>query len=172
MLFRSAATWRGRYRDILVMSVAAVVSAIFAFIARVAIIFTIAARGKNRNPADIILIIAGYSILPVAALLIQLGISRNREYLADEFAVRLTGKPHAMISALTRIEEGCNSSQSKYDNPAYSAVWISDPEGTKKSLTRRLFSTHPNTEERINRIMKITKEFDAFHYVSDYRYRQ
>lgn len=157
-------------RDILIMSVAAAVSALFAFIARIAMIFTIAARGKSRNPGEIILIVAGYSILPLAALMIQLGISRNREYLADEYAVRLTGKPHALASALTKIEEGCDSSQNKYDNPAYSAVWISNPEGTRRSLTRRLFSTHPDTKARVDRIMKIANEFDMY-YVSRNRYR-
>ena len=147
-------------RDILVMSIASAVSSIIAFVARFGIYLAIAGDGRdNRNQGAMILIaIVAYITLPIAALLIQLSISRKREFLADQTGAEITGKPEALANALRRIERGCSSPENRYDNPAYSSVWISNPSGTRKSLTRNLFSTHPSTEERIERLMKMAEK--------------
>ena len=157
-------------RDIFVMSVAASVSAIIAYLARFAMYATMFSNNDNRNPLMSLVAVVGYMILPFAALLVQLGISRNREYLADESAARLTRKPDALANALIKIEQGCSSPRNNYNNPAYGPVWISNPEGRKKSLTKTLFSTHPDTKDRIKRLSDMAAEYGRYVKNYDYRY--
>ena len=146
-------------RDILVMSIASAVSAVIAFVGRIGIYMAMFSGGNSKDRgAFILLAIVGYITLPIAALLIQLGISRNREFLADESAAKITLKPEALASALITIEKGCNSPRNKYDNPAYSSVWISNPNGTRKSFMRRIFSTHPDTSDRVERLYKLSEK--------------
>lgn len=147
-------------RDILVMSVASAVSAVIAFVARMAMYSAMFGGGRNNNSGPMILVaVVGYITLPFAALLLQLSISRNREYLADESAAQITGKPIALANALLRIEKGCDHPKNNYNNPAYSSVWISNPRGTRRSFSERLFSTHPDTADRVERLMKLSDKY-------------
>ena len=147
-------------RDILVMSVASAVSAVIAFVARLGIYFAMFSGGRDRNSgAMIVIAIVGYITLPLAALLLQLSISRNREFLADESAAKITGKPIALANALMRIEKGCDNPKNNYNNPAYSSIWISNPRGTRRSFAERLFSTHPDTADRVERLMKLSEKY-------------
>lgn len=147
-------------RDILVMSVASAVAAVIAFVGRFGIYFAMAGSGNNKNGGATLLIgILMYITLPIAAMILQLSISRKREFLADESAAEITGNPVALANALLRIEKGCNSPSNNYSNPAYSSVWISHPSGTKKSFTERIFSTHPATEDRVDRLMKLAEKY-------------
>ena len=147
-------------RDILVMSVASAVSAVIAFVARLGIYFAIFSGGRNKNSgAMLVIAIVGYITLPLAALLLQLSISRNREFLADESAAKITGKPIALANALMRIEKGCDNPNNNYNNPAYSSVWISNPRGTRRSFAEKLFSTHPDTADRVDRLMKLSDKY-------------
>lgn len=147
-------------RDILVMSVASAVSAVIAFVGRFGIYFALAGSGNNKNGGAMLLVaIVMYISLPIAALVLQMSISRKREYLADESAAEITGRPVALANALVRIEKGCDSPANDYHNPAYSSVWISNPSGTRRSLTERIFSTHPSTKDRVDRLMKIAERY-------------
>ncbi len=151
-------------RDILVMSVAAALASIISFAARMAMwsaLFT-----DNRNAGGLVLLILADITLPIAAMLIQLGVSRNREYLADETGARLTGKPMALASALISLERGCSSSQNTYDNPSCASMWISSPYGKKKSsFTAALFRTHPTTEDRVARLKQLDEEINGVRHV-------
>ncbi len=147
-------------RDILVMSVAAALASIISFAARMAM--WSALFSDNRNAAGLVLLILADITLPIAAMLIQLGVSRNREYLADETGARLTGKPMALASALISLERGCSSSQNTYDNPSCASMWISSPYGKKKSsFTAALFRTHPTTEDRVARLKQLDEEING-----------
>jgi len=151
-------------RDILVMSVAAALASIISFAARMAM--WSALFSDNRNAAGLVLVILADITLPIAAMLIQLGVSRNREYLADESGARLTGKPMALASALITLERGCSSSQNTYDNPSCASMWISSPYGKKKSsLTAALFRTHPTTEDRVARLKQLDEEINGVRHV-------
>lgn len=150
-------------RDILVMSIASAVSAVIAYVGRIGIYVAMFSGGDSRDRGALILLaIVGYITLPIAALLIQLGISRNREFFADESAAEITRKPDALASALITIEKGCNSPRNKYDNPAYSSVWISNPNGTRRSFMRRIFSTHPDTKDRVERLYKLSDKYGRY----------
>lgn len=151
-------------RDILVMSVAAALASIISFAARMAM--WSALFSDNRNAAGLVLLILADITLPIAAMLIQLGVSRNREYLADETGARLTGKPMALASALISLERGCSSSQNTYDNPSCASMWISSPYGKKRSsLTAALFRTHPTTEDRVARLKQLDEEINGVRHV-------
>ncbi|MBR2255354.1 MAG: M48 family metalloprotease [Candidatus Methanomethylophilaceae archaeon] len=148
-------------RDILVMSVASTLVSIISFVTRMGV-YAALSSSENRNGNFLIAIIADIT-LPMAASLLQLGVSRNREYLADESGGRLTGKPMALASALYKLEHGCSLKSNTYDNDAYACVWISDPQGKRaSSFFSRLFRTHPLTEDRIERLRKLDQELRGY----------
>ena len=146
-------------RDILVMSVASTMASLVAYVTRMAVW---ASMFSNRdNGAGFAIAILADVLLPIAAMLIQLGVSRNREFLADESGARLTGKPMALANALLKLERGCSASTNKYDNPSCANMWISNPFGKKPtSFLIGLFRTHPSTEDRVDRLRKLDRELN------------
>ena len=148
-------------RDILVMSIASTMSSLIAYVTRIAV-WSAMFSGDDRNGLSFAIAILADITLPIAAMLIQLGVSRNREYLADESGARITGKPMALANALVRIESGCSSKANNYDNPSYENVWISSPFGTKGTRgLMNLFRTHPTTPDRIERLKKLDEELNG-----------
>ncbi len=103
---------------------------------------------NRRNSASSLLAIIGLLLLilsPLIAKLIQLAISRRREYLADASAVKLTRQPLGLINALTKISQDPNILTTA--SPGTAHLFISNP--LKKSKVNRLFSTHPPIKDRI-----------------------
>lgn len=148
-------------RDILVMSVASTMSSLITYAARAAV-WASMFNNDDRNGAGLALAILADITMPFAAALIQLGVSRNREYLADESGARLTGKPLALASALVRIENGCTARTNDYANTNYENVWIESPFGRKQVRgLASLFSTHPATEDRIERLRALDRELNG-----------
>jgi heat shock protein HtpX len=136
------------HRDILISSVAATIAAAITSAARMAFWF----GGGRRNDDDegggwggILMII----LAPIAAMLIQMAISRTREYDADEASAKFTGTPYNLISALQKLET--YSKQIPMDaSPATAHLFIIKPFSGRMFLN--LFSTHPSTEDRIARL--------------------
>ena len=87
---------------------------------------------------------------PIGATLVQLGISRSREYLADESGSRLSGDPLALATALEKLQADAEAAPAQLE-PATASLHIVNPFGATGGLTR-LFSTHPPAEERIRRL--------------------
>jgi len=87
---------------------------------------------------------------PIGATLVQLGISRSREYLADEVGSRLSGDPLALATALEKLHADAEAAPAPVE-PATASLHIVNPFGATGGLTR-LFSTHPPAEERIRRL--------------------
>ena len=145
-------------RDILVMSVASTMAAVLSFLGRY--MMRVVIFGNNRNTYTVIIAIALSITVPIAAILVQLGVSRNREYLADETGAMITGKPRALASALKSIETGVRSDRSDYSNESYESMWISNPI-RKKSPFRRLFSTHPPMNDRISRLNDLAVKMES-----------
>lgn len=152
-------------RDILVMSVASTLASIISFVTRMGVYAAIFNSG-NKNPAGLVILIIADIAAPIAAALIQLGVSRSREFLADESGGRLTGKPMALANALMKLEGGCTASASmsgSYDRDSYSSVWITNPSGTKiKSAISGLFRTHPSTEDRVAKLRELDAELRGY----------
>ena len=135
------------HRDILISSVAATVAAAITALARMA--FWFGGRRDDEEEGGGIGAIAMMILAPIAALLIQMAISRTREYDADAASAKYTGNPQELISALTKLDSW--SQRIPMDvNPATSHLYIVKP-FTGQSLMR-LFSTHPSTADRIARL--------------------
>ncbi len=142
-------------RDMLVMTVAVVLAG---FVAIVADIFSRAlmfdGNRENRNPAIMIIGIVGIILAPLAAQLMQMAVSRRREYLADATGALLTRYPEGLASALEKISGYARPMKSASHATAH--LFISDPfAGGKPSVWQRvggLFHTHPPAAERIARL--------------------
>ncbi len=140
-------------RDMLVMTVAVVLAGFVAILADFlsrAVMF--GGNDRDRSPLFLILGIAGIILLPIAAQMIQLAISRKREYLADASASLLTRYPEGLASALEKISQNHQPLQKVSHATAH--LFIADPysEGGKRSIGQKingLFATHPPVEDRI-----------------------
>ncbi|AEC52746.1 heat shock protein HtpX [Pyrococcus sp. NA2] len=144
-------------RDTLIQTIAAVLAGaimILVDFARWSLWF--GAYDDERDSGNIIGLILAIVLAPLAAILIQMAISRSREYLADETGARISGKPHALASALMKIEEAIRYRPLRRGNPATAHMFIVNP--FRGIDFAELFSTHPPTEKRIERLRKIALE--------------
>lgn len=137
-------------RDILIGSVAAAIATAITFIANIAqfaLIFGGGNRNSDRNPlADLAMII----VAPIAAALLQMAISRSREYQADRSAAQLIGDGEPLARALEKISAGAAQMPMQV-NPAQEQMYIANPLGPSQ-VAGNLFRTHPPMEERIRRL--------------------
>jgi heat shock protein HtpX len=137
------------HRDILISSVAATLAAALTFLAHFAFLFG-GRRSDDDEGGNPIAGLLMMILAPIAAGLIQMAISRTREYSADAASVRYTGSPNGLISALQKLETWSKRIPLEDANPATAHMFIVNPfspEGVK-----RLYSTHPSTEDRIARL--------------------
>ncbi len=140
-----------RNRDILTSSIVATVAGAISMIAQVLMWSTIFGGRRNQNP---LITIAVILIAPVAATIIQLGISRTREYAADKTGADVTGDPEALASALEKLQRGVEMRPME-ESPrqeAVSALYIVKPFAGGGGGMAKLFSTHPPLKERIKRL--------------------
>lgn len=105
-------------------------------------------RDEERSPVGAVLMVITAVLAPLFALLAQMAVSREREFLADASAVNITRYPEGMISALKKLE--AHSQPMHNQNSAMSALYINNP--LRKGLLSNLFSTHPPIEKRIERL--------------------
>lgn len=137
-------------RDILVSSIAATIAAAITMVARMAMFFGGGRRDDDDRDGNMLGMLFMMIVAPIAALLIQMAISRTREYGADASAAQYAGGPFGLVSALRKLENW--SKRIPMDaSPATAHMFIIKP-FTGSSLMR-LFSTHPSTEQRIERLM-------------------
>jgi heat shock protein HtpX len=138
-------------RDILVMSIAATVAGAISFAARWAFFGALFGGGGNsRDNGGFIIMLVVAITAPIAAMMVQLAISRSREYKADYEGAKLIGRPLYLASALRKLEAGVKKDPLKFGNPASSGLWIVNPFAASGLV--RLFSTHPPMDERIRRL--------------------
>lgn len=136
-----------RNYDILTSSIAATVAGAVTFLARWGMFFGGGDRDDERGGGGLSLILMMF-LAPFAALLLQLFLSRTREYAADETGVRMVGQPHGLISALEKLGAYNKRIPTSAISPSTSSLCIVKPlfgGGTLSSL----FSTHPPLEDRI-----------------------
>ncbi len=137
------------HRDILISSVAATIAAAITMLARFAFFFGGTRRDDEDSRGGAFGAIAMLILGPIAAMLIQMAISRTREYAADAGAAKYTGTPHGLASALKKLETW--SHRIPMDaSPATAHMFIIKPFSGQSMM--RLFSTHPSTEDRIARL--------------------
>ncbi len=144
-------------RDIFLMTVAVVLVGFLSILADISLRMSLFGGGDrdrdNKNPIALIAIIVGMILAPIAAQLIQLAISRKREFLADASGALLTRYPEGLASALQKI--GSYPAPMRRASTATAHLFISNPFGAAASrrgagaFVRNLFSTHPPVGERI-----------------------
>jgi heat shock protein HtpX len=134
-------------RDVLISSIAATVAAAVSYIAHVAGLFGSRRDGRGPNALQSLLLLL---VAPIAASLIQFGISRSREFEADKSGAALSGDPEALAQALLKLDAGAQALPAQVE-PAMASLFIVNPFGAVRSVAR-LFSTHPSTEERVRRL--------------------
>lgn len=103
---------------------------------------------EDRSLVGVIVVLITSILAPIAAAIAQMAVSREREYLADVSAVKLTASPDDMISALKKLDT--HTRPMKRQNSATEAMFISSP--LRKGVISNLFSTHPPIEKRIERL--------------------
>jgi len=142
-------------RDILTSSVAAGIAGIITWLAQMALWF---GGGRDRQGGNIIAALAAMILAPLAASLIQLAISRTREYDADEDGARLTGDPLALASALRKISSGVTAKPLRPEQDIVDSahMMIANPFRAGEGLTT-LFSTHPPMDKRIARLEEMAE---------------
>jgi heat shock protein HtpX len=141
------------HRDILISSIAATIASAITFLSRMAFFFGPRTRDDEENGGSAFGGIIMMILAPLAALLIQMAISRTREYDADQASARYTGNPQKLISALQKLD--LYSRRIPMDaTPSTAHMFIVQP-FTGESF-QRLFSTHPSTAERIRRLQQLS----------------
>ena len=113
---------------------------------------------RDRQGGNIIGLLFMMVMAPLAAMLVQLAVSRTREYAADEGGARLSGNPRALASALEKIEIASKRripQGSAGNNQAIAPLYIINP--FRGSLVAELFSTHPSTQKRIDRLEHVAE---------------
>ncbi len=138
-----------KHRDILTGSIAATIAAAITLLARTALFF-----GGGRDRDNVLTSLLMLILAPLAAMMIQMAISRSREFAADRGGAEICGKPEALASALQRLQSGAERIPMNA-NPATAHMFIVNPFAGMGGGIRNLFSTHPQTELRIERLMSM-----------------
>ncbi|MEV8509908.1 zinc metalloprotease HtpX [Actinoplanes sp. NPDC051475] len=141
-------------RDILISSVAAALAGIITMVAQLAIFLPLGGSDDEDgpNPASLLLLLI---LGPLAASVIQLAISRNREFQADASGATLTGDPLALASALEKIQYGAQRMPLPADGRLATSAHLMIANPLRSGGIAGLFSTHPPMEERIRRLHQL-----------------
>ncbi len=139
-----------RNRDTLIGTVAATMAGAVVMVATMARWGAVFGMGEDGGRT--VGLIATAIVAPIAATLIQMAISRSREYLADESGARMSGKPEALAGALAKLARGAQAKPMDA-NPSTAHLFIVNP--FSGGTVMNLFSTHPPIEKRIERLMKM-----------------
>jgi heat shock protein HtpX len=143
--------------DILIGSIAAGIAMSITFIARFAFFFG-GGRDERNSPFGPFAFIIAWVLAPLAAMMIQLAVSRSREYQADESGAHLSHDPLALASALRKLEESSKRVPAPASvGPAEAHLFIINPLTGRKVQFAGLFSTHPPTEARIARLEQMAQ---------------
>ena len=117
--------------------------------ARWAAIFGVGGRGRGRGGSNMITLLAITIVAPLAAIVIQLAISRTREYAADRGGARLARSPYGLASALKKLEQA-SCHRKSIASPQTAHMFIVNP--LRGDIFASLFSTHPPIQERVRRL--------------------
>jgi heat shock protein HtpX len=143
-----------KHRDTLIMAVAATMAGALSHLATMALWFG-GARSDDREGGSPLAGLVGILIAPFAAMLIQMAISRSREFLADEASAEITGNPLALAGALRKLESWKAEVPMMHGSPATAHLFIVNP--FRAGGLAGLFSTHPSTQQRIARLEEMAR---------------
>ena len=141
-----------KHYDMLIGTVAATISGAIAMLANFGMFF-----GHDDERPNPIVMIALMLIMPLAASVIQMSVSRSREFMADEGSAKITGHPEWLQSALLKLESYAKGNMMQNAEPESAHMFIINPLTGKNFSMRSLFSTHPTTEQRVERLEALKK---------------
>ena len=145
-------------RDILISCIAATLAGAIMILVRMGFLF---GGGRNRNNSNVLIALALLILAPIAAGLIQMAISRSREYIADADGAKISGDPLALASALRKLAYGNSRQENKVsENTAH--MFIVNP--LKGKSLQGLFSTHPPIEKRITKLEEMANVINSNKY--------
>jgi heat shock protein HtpX len=139
-----------KHYDMLIGTVAATMAGAIAMLANFGMFF-----GGDRERQNPIVMIALMILMPMAATIIQMTVSRNREFMADEGAARMTGHPEWLQSGLMKLDNYARGISMPEADPQTAHMFIINPFTGKDFSMRELFSTHPSTEARVQRLEEL-----------------
>jgi heat shock protein HtpX len=139
-------------RDILISSIAATIATAITYVAQLGFYFGGSDDEDGPNPLAALLLLV---LAPIAALIIQLAVSRSREFGADATGAEYSGDPVALASALRKIDAYARRTPPATRNPSTAPLFIVNPFRGGMAGVARLFSTHPPTEERVRRLQAL-----------------
>ncbi|OCP23760.1 MULTISPECIES: zinc metalloprotease HtpX [unclassified Ensifer] len=144
-------------RDTLTMTLTATLAGAISMLGNFAFLFG-GNRENNNNPLGFVGVLIAMIVAPMAAMLVQMAISRTREYSADRRGAEICGKPLALASALQKIAGAAHRihNDDAERNPATAHMFIINPLSGERM--DNLFSTHPNTENRIAALQQMAQE--------------
>ncbi|MCA1796422.1 MAG: zinc metalloprotease HtpX [Geobacteraceae bacterium] len=140
-----------RHRDILIGSIAATIAGAISFLANMAqwsLLFGMG--GDDEEGGSMLGMIATMIFAPMAAMMVQMAVSRSREYAADRGGAELCGNPHYLANALRKLEAANRQQPMQHVNEATAHMFIVNPLSGKR--LQNLFTTHPPIQERISRL--------------------
>lgn len=140
-------------RDILISTIAASIAGAVMFIGNWLRWMAILGEGEERGGMNLIFLLLLSILAPLAALIVQLAISRTREYQADSSGARISHNPLGLANALLKIESIVQRRPLREGNAATSHLFIVNP--FRGDFLFRLFSTHPPVEERVRRLREL-----------------
>jgi heat shock protein HtpX len=144
-------------RDILIATVAAMLAAVVSMVANM-LQWSMIFGGGSRNSRDSNIGELAFAILaPVGAAIVQMAISRSREYAADATGSRMTRDPESLASALERLSADAKAPHYTAPSPATASLFIVNPFANGGLM--KLFSTHPPMEERIKRLRALAPQY-------------
>jgi heat shock protein HtpX len=143
-----------RNRDTLTMTITATIAGAISMLANFAFFFG-GARNGSSNPLGIVGILVAAIVAPIAAMMVQMAISRTREYSADRSGAEISGNPHGLASALAKISNSAarTPNADAERSPATAHMFIINPLSGQRM--DKLFSTHPSTENRVARLLEM-----------------
>ena len=137
-----------KHYDMLIGTITASISGAITMLANFGMFF----GGNNEERPNPIIMIALMFIMPMAATVIQMTVSRNREFMADEGAAKMTGHPEWLQSALTKLDNYARGMVMHDAEPQTAHMFIINPFTGKDFSMKQLFSTHPSTQDRVAKL--------------------
>jgi len=142
-------------RDILIATIAATIASVISYVAMMARWGAMFGGfgGRDRDGGSMIELLFLAILTPIIATIIQLAISRSREFLADETSAKLTHQPYELASALQKISGGIKHNPIRFGSKSTASLFIMNPFSGRGFI--KLFSTHPPMEERVKRLRSL-----------------
>jgi heat shock protein HtpX len=144
-----------RNRDILISTVVAAMAGAITFLSQFGLFFGGGGNDRGQNPLGLIGVLLIVILGPIAALLVQLAVSRSREYEADHTGAEVSHDPISLANALRKLQRGSEAVPSPIAQPAFSHLYIVNP--LSGQTLAGLFATHPPLEKRIQRLEEMAR---------------